>query len=124
MLKRALLPLVVALVAYGHVSGKWLHWDCPVRVLTHHMCPTCGMTTAARAMLEFHFAEATRIHPLALVVIPFVTVLASVELAGYVVTGEFGAFTNRNAVRIAGVAMCAALFLVWIARLCGVLTPS
>ncbi len=77
------------------------------------------MTSAARAMLHLHFARATYEHPLALVVVPFVVVLVGVELAGYVVTGDFGVWTKTSAVRIAGLAMCAALFLVWIARFFG-----
>jgi hypothetical protein len=70
-------------------------------------------------MLHLHFAQATRIHPLALVVVPFVVVLACVELGGYVVTGRFGVWTEKSAVRIAGLALCAALFVVWIARFFG-----
>jgi len=77
------------------------------------------MTSAARAMLRLHFADASHIHPLALVVIPFVAVLVAVELAGYVVTGHFGVWTNKSAVRITGLVMCTALFVVWIARFFG-----
>jgi hypothetical protein len=74
------------------------------------------MTSAFRAMLHLDFAGATKIHPLALVVIPFVIVLVAMELGGYVATARFGTWTNKSAVRIAGIAMCAALFFVWIAR--------
>jgi hypothetical protein len=124
--QRALLPLLVALLAWGHITQTAFHWDCPIRALFHIPCPTCGMTSAARAMLRLRFLEATHIHPLALFVVPFVSVLAAVELAGYVATGEFGLWTNKSAVRIAGLATCAALFLVWIARFCGAfgVTPS
>jgi hypothetical protein len=114
-----LVPIAVALLAWGHVTRLAFHWDCPVRTLLHHPCPTGGMTTAFRAMLHFDFAGATKIHPLALVVIPFVIVLVAMELGGYVVTSRFGTWTNKSAVRIAGIAMCAALFFVWIARFFG-----
>jgi Protein of unknown function (DUF2752) len=77
------------------------------------------MTTAARALLHLRFGAATHAHPLALVVIPFVAVLAIVELGGYVVMGRFGILTDKRAIRIAGLAMCAALFVVWIARFFG-----
>jgi hypothetical protein len=121
--QRSLVPIVVGLLAWGHITQAAFHWDCPIRTLLHFPCPTCGMTTAARAMLHLHFAQATRVHPLALVVVPFVAVLVTVELAGYVWTGRFGVYTSNRAVRIAGFAMCAALFVVWIARL-GAVTPS
>jgi hypothetical protein len=119
MAKRALLPLLVALLAWSQVTGGFFHWRCPVRVLFHLPCPTCGITNATRAMLHLHFAQATRIHPLALVVVPFVGVLVAVELLGFVMTGRFGLWTDKSAVRIAGLAMCAALFVVWIARFFG-----
>jgi len=117
--KHLLVPLAVGLFAWGHLTQTAFHWDCPIRTVLHVPCPTCGMTSAARAMLHLHFAKATHEHPLALVVVPFVVVLVAVELAGYVVTGDFGVWTKKSAVRIAGLAMCAALFLVWIARFCG-----
>jgi hypothetical protein len=120
---RALVVVGIGLFAYGHITRKFLHWDCPIRVLTHHACPTCGLTSALRAMMHFHFAAATKIHPLALVVIPFVVVLAAFELGAFVVTGRFGFWSGKtktkSAVRIAGIAMCAALFAVWVARFFG-----
>ncbi len=81
------------------------------------------MTSAFRALLHGDFALATMIHPLAIVVIPFVTMLVAVELGAYVVTGRFGFWSGKtkmkSAVRIAGLAMCAALFVVWVARFFG-----
>jgi hypothetical protein len=117
--KRLLVPALVAFLAWGHVTQTAFHWDCPVRALFHVPCPTCGMTGALRAMMHFDFAGALHISPLSFVVIPFVAVLAAVELGGYVVTARFGTWTNKSAVRIAGITMCAALFLVWIARFFG-----
>jgi hypothetical protein len=114
-----LVPIAVAFFAWGHVTRLAFHWDCPVRTLLHVPCPTCGMTSAFRAMLHVDFVGATRTHPLALVVVPFVIVLVAMELGGYVVTSRFGTWTNKSAVRIAGIAMCAALFLVWLARFFG-----
>jgi len=113
----------VAVFAYGHVTQKFLHWDCPVRALTHHTCPTCGLTSAFREMLRGHFAGATKLHPLALVVIPFVIAIVAVELVSFARTGRFGFWAEKtkakSAVRVAGIAMCAALFVVWIARFFG-----
>ncbi len=114
-----LVPIAVAVFAWGHVTRLAFHWSCPARTLLHFPCPTCGMTTAFRAMLRLDFAHATEVHPLALVVIPFVIALVAMELGGYVVTARFGTWTNKSAVRIAGIAMCAALFLVWVTRFFG-----
>ncbi len=130
VLGRSLVPVVIGLLAWGHLTQTGFHWDCPIRTLLHFPCPTCGMTSAARAMLHLRFADATRSHPLSLVVVPFVSVLVAVELGRYVVTGRFDAFARdpqgnprlemtKSAVRIAGVAMCMALFIVWIASLLG-----
>jgi hypothetical protein len=116
---RALVPLLAAFLAWGHVSQRAFHWDCPIRALVHVPCPTCGMTAALRAMLQFDWALAFRDNPLSFVVLPFAGVLVVMELAGFVVTGNFGTWTNKSAVRIAGITMCAALFLVWIARFFG-----
>ncbi len=123
ILTRAVVLAGVALFAYGHVTQKFFHWDCPVRTLTHHPCPTCGLTSAARAMTSCDFALATKLQPLALVAIPFVAMLVAVELGAFAFTGRFGFWSGKtktkSAVRIAGLAMCAALFTVWIARFFG-----
>ena len=121
--KRALVPLGVAVVAWGHVTQRWLHWNCPVRTLLHVPCPTCGMTGATRDLLRFDLAAATHANPIAPVVVPFLAALVAFELGGYVRSGRFGFWSGpgktKSAVRIAGVAMCAALFVVWIARFFG-----
>jgi hypothetical protein len=125
-----LVPVGVALVGYGHLSGKWLRWTCPVRALLHLPCPTCGMTTATRALLRLDLATALHENPLAPVVVPFVAAFVALELGAYVVTGRFDFFAARaadapgvrktkSAVRIAGIAMCVALFVVWVARFFG-----
>ena len=123
ILQRALVPIAIAVAAYGHVTQKFLHWDCPVRALVHVPCPTCGMTTATRALLRFDLAGAMRLNPIAPIVIPFVALLVGFEVGAYVKTGRFGFWSQpgktKSAVRIAGIAMCAALFVIWIARFYG-----
>src|ERR1700690_2375232 len=91
-----LVPLAVALVAWGHITNAAFHWTCPIRSIFHIPCPTCGMTTATVALLHLDVAPATHIHPLAIVVVPFVAVLVVIELAGYVVTARFGTWTNHR----------------------------
>ncbi len=117
--KRMLLPALVGFLAWGHVTQRAFHWDCPVRTLLHVPCPTCGITGALRSMLHLDFAMAFHDHPLSFVVIPFVALLVVMELGGFVATNQLGTWTNKSAVRIAGITMCAALFLVWIARFFG-----
>ena len=117
--KRLLLPALVGFLAWGHITQRAFHWDCPVRTLIHVPCPTCGMTAALRALVHFDVSGAFHANPLSFVVLPFVAVLVAMELGGFVVTNKFGTWTNKSAVRIAGITMCAALFLVWIARFFG-----
>lgn len=118
-LRRALVPVALGLFAYGHISGKFLHWACPLRAVFHVPCPTCGMTTATRALLHGDLHAAMHASPLSPIVLPFLAVVAAVELGGYVARGEYGLATKKSAVRIAGLAMCAALFVVWVARFFG-----
>ena len=70
-------------------------------------------------MLRGHFLRATHIHPLALVVVPAVGTWVLLEVSGYVMTGRFGAWTNKPALRVAGLGLCVALFVVWVARFFG-----
>jgi hypothetical protein len=118
-MRRSLLPIGLVLFAYGHVSGKFLHWSCPLHSIFHVPCPTCGMTRATRALLHLDVHRAMHMNPLAPVVLPLLAALVAVELGGYVATGDFGLATNKKAVRIAGLAMCTALFVVWVARFFG-----
>ena len=116
---RLLLPIAIALLAWSHLMGGFFHWSCPIRVLTHQPCPTCGLSTAAREMLHLRFAAATHLNPLACVVLPFVALLVSGELGGFVVKGKLGLLLDRRPVRLAGLALCVALFAVWVARFFG-----
>jgi hypothetical protein len=118
---RGLVPAAVALLVWWQLMGGPLHWNCPIRVLTHHPCPTCGLSTAARELWHLHFAAATHLNPLACVVLPFVAILGAGELASFVVTGNFGWLTKRRWVRASGLALCVGLFVVWIARFFGAL---
>ncbi len=119
MLKRALLPIALGLLGWWQVRGGPFHWSCPFRLATHHPCPTCGFTTATRALLHLRFADATHLNPLACVVLPLLAAFASGELGAFVVTGKFGFLANRKPVRVVALGVCVALFAVWIARFCG-----
>jgi hypothetical protein len=39
-------------------------WTCPMRLLFHIPCPSCGSTRAMAALSRFEFAEALRFNPL------------------------------------------------------------
>ncbi len=116
--KRALAPLAVSLAFVADVRG-WFTWHCPVAWAFHVPCPTCGVTRATRHLLHLDLAGATRVHPLALVVVPFVAALVAGELAAFAWTGRLGSVTRRPWVRRAGFALCVALFVVWVARFLG-----
>ena len=47
-------------------------------------------------MLAGHFAEATKLQPLALVAVPFVAVLVAIELGAFALTGRFGFWSEKT----------------------------
>jgi hypothetical protein len=115
--RRALVPLAgaVALALHLHQSV----WQCPVAYVLHEPCPTCGISRAARALLHLHVSEAFQAHPLVFVVLPYVGALALVEAYAFVLRGQLGTFLAHRSARVIGFGICAALFLVWIARFFG-----
>ena len=62
---------------------------------------------------------ATQMHPLWWVIFPALAAFAFVEATSYVVTGEVGQWASDTRVRRPGVALLAALILVWCARFLG-----
>ncbi len=40
-----------------------LPWLCPLKALTGHPCPGCGLTDAIRAFLQGHFWVAAKLNP-------------------------------------------------------------
>ena len=116
--KRAwILPLAAAIGVALVVIG----WPCPIRAVTGHACPTCGMTRGLRLALHGDFAGATRWHPLVWIVVPFVGAWLAIELVGFVRTGAWGASARVPHGTTALVVIAALVFVVWIARFCGAL---
>jgi hypothetical protein len=94
---------------------------CMFAVLFHVPCPGCGMTRAALAMLRGDFAHAYTLHPLSIVLVPFVGAIAARQVASYVQTGNaWGAPLPRWIEPIAA-ALVVLLLGVWVARWCGFL---
>ena len=89
---------------------------CPMRLLLHIPCPSCGLTRAARCLVHGNLAAATHLHPLWWLVFPFVAAVAAIEAKRYVRTGRVGGSTEHPAVPKLGVALLIALVVVWIAR--------
>ncbi len=117
--RRALVPLLLALVAYAHLKTDTFHWRCPIARITHHPCPTCGLSRATQSLLtgDFHYALVSQ--PLVLVVAPFLAVLVTLELGTYVWTGALGTWARKMPFRIGIIVLAIALFVMWIARFFG-----
>jgi len=96
-----------------------LPWRCPLRALTGIPCPTCGMTRAARLALHGDFTAATRMHPLWFVVAPLLVAIGAQETRDFWRDGRWGSGLERPWVRIALLALAAALLSVWISRFAG-----
>ncbi len=109
-----------AIAVLGFVAITWLPPLCPMRLLLHVPCPSCGLTRAMRLALHGDFAGAMRLHPLFWAVGGYVGVLAVLEAVSYVETGRTGRWT-RGAFQRGGYVLLVALVLVWVARGLGAL---
>ena len=91
---------------------------CPVRLLFHVPCPSCGLTRAARLVLAGDFAGATHMHPLWFLVLPSVGAFCMLQLAHYLGRGEL-AKVDKPAVRYWAYVLLGLLVVVWVARFFG-----
>lgn len=119
--QRLLAFVALALVASALFFAPRLgfRWPCPVHTLFGIPCPSCGLTRATRLAAHGDFAGATHMHPLWMVVLPFLMVAVGTELAGYVRGGRWGSAGRVRAIRVAGLATVGLLLVVWIARFLG-----
>jgi hypothetical protein len=97
-------------------AAPWIPSACPMRLVLHVPCPSCGLTRAARSLLHGDIAGATHLHPLWWVVFPYLGALAALEAWTYVTTGEKGKWTRRPLVQKLGFGILGALVVVWGAR--------
>lgn len=116
-LARALVPLAAGAALATIVAFPI--YRCPIGIVTHEPCPTCGITRAVRELLHLHFAAAWAAHPLVFFVVPYVALLAITETRAWVARGEIGTFLRHRAARVSGFVLCVLLFAVWVARFCG-----
>lgn len=115
---------VMAVAAVLALSVVYDFPFCPFAALTGVPCPGCGLGRATLALLHGHVHEALRFHPLVLVVLPALAlVAASQHRAGRDVLPSIrGAAETRARAWLAagaGVLLLAALFVVWAIRLAG-----
>lgn len=94
-------------------------WPCPILAIFGVPCPTCGMTRATRLALHGEIAQATAMHPLVWIVVPFVGGMFALETVGYLRTGAWGATARVRWLQRLLVAVAALVFVVWIARFFG-----
>ncbi len=94
-------------------------WPCPLRTIVGVPCPGCGMTRAARLVLHGDFAGATRMHPLWMVVLPALAVLAVAEGVGFARHRRWGVAIESAWTRRVGTVLLIALVVVWVARFFG-----
>jgi Protein of unknown function (DUF2752) len=117
--KRALLPLVLGVLLLAHLTTTTFHWHCPIAMVTHHPCPTCGLSRAVQSLVTGDYRYALQSQPLVVVVFPFLLVLITLEMSTYVWTGAFGYWARKRPFRVTLIVLAVALFVVWIARFFG-----
>ncbi len=87
-----------------------------MRLMLHVPCPSCGLTRAARFVLQGDLAGATRVHPLWWFVFPYLGTLGVLEASRYVRTGATGTLTSHPIAQKLGVLLLVLLVALWIAR--------
>jgi hypothetical protein len=92
---------------------------CPLRVLFHLPCPSCGMTRAVLAAAGGHAAEASHLHPLWPLVPPLLGVVGAAEAIEFLRTAEWGRVLRRPLVQRALFVALVLLVAVWALRFFG-----
>jgi hypothetical protein len=114
---RRLVPVLSAGVVAVLIVG--VGYSCPIKLLTGHPCPTCGITRACRLALHGDFAAATHMHPLVWLAVPVVVLVLGIELAGYARTSTWGASRRLRGGDALMAGTAALLFALWLARFAG-----
>lgn len=76
-----LLLSAALVVQLGTTLGGLRLWSCPLPDVTGVPCPGCGLTRSSAALLHGSWFEAVRVHPLGLVALLGMTLLAIAALS-------------------------------------------
>ncbi len=117
-LRRAAPILVIGVLGAAMVFTTSIPSFCPMRILLHVPCPSCGLTRATRLALGGHFSAATAMHPLWFIVLPFLTVVGAMQVKHQLQFGQLVTRTPKWA-RMSGSVIVVLLVVVWIARFFG-----
>ena len=109
--------IALAIAALVFVSS--LPATCPMRVLLHVPCPTCGVTRATRLALHGDLSGATHMHPLWMLVVPWTAAVACVQLAHHLRHATFAPLARWPLLLRSGQVLLVLLVVVWIARFFG-----
>jgi hypothetical protein len=119
LLRRLLTVLAWALAGLAFVAFPWMPTVCPLRLVFHVPCPSCGLTRAARDVLHGDLAAATHMHPLWWLVLPYVGALFALEAIDYVKKGTTGRWGQHRGMQATGVVILGLMIIVWGARAMG-----
>jgi hypothetical protein len=115
-LERSAVPLILGAMASALLFVPGIPTFCPLRLMLHMPCPSCGLTRAARLALVGDWAGAARMHPLCFAVLPYVGFVGVGECATHLCDGSWGSWAGRPAMKRIGAGILVALVAVWIAR--------
>lgn len=112
------LALIAAVLGLAVAFGIPL---CPFAIVTRHPCPGCGLTRATLAILQGHFHEGLRFHPLAVVVSPVIAGAFSYNAFTYVTQGRWAAAEAAQGrwITLFAIVIGTAMIALWIARFFG-----
>ncbi len=74
-IKNTIIPLCLAFAAFW-IFQYFIGYHCPVRLITGFSCPGCGLTRAWRSVFHGDLKQAFYWHPLFLLPIPLVLIMA------------------------------------------------
>lgn len=94
---------------------------CPFALITRHPCPGCGLTRAALELAQGHVAEALRLHPLSILLVPVVGLIMAHNVLAYIKDGRASATESLQGRAATAIAIVLGLLgvAVWIARFFG-----
>lgn len=113
-----LLAGVAAALGLTTFSGLY---RCPMALFVGVPCPGCGLTRATSLLLHGDLAAALHMHPLVLVVLPFLAAALGPPAIAYLRTGSPSPASRRaqHATSLASLSLFVLMLVVWVARFLG-----